>query len=56
MRGVAGLLASAPRPVAVEAILQALEALGRARVVNGLWTLGWTAAFPVREELTMDRA
>ena len=57
MRGVAGVLASAARPVdlgAIEAaftgrgpwkrrlpqILEALEALGRARGVDGLWTAG----------------
>jgi len=57
MRGVAGVLASAARPVGIgdiEAafcgrgpwkrrlpqILQALEALGRARGVNGLWAAG----------------
>lgn len=57
MRGVAGVLASAARPVALGAIeaaftgrgpwkrrlpqiLEALEALGRARGVDGLWTAG----------------
>ena len=57
MRGVAGVLTSAARPIAVEAIesaftgggpwkrripqiLEALAALGRARMVDGLWTLG----------------
>jgi hypothetical protein len=57
MRGVAGVLVSAARPIAVEAIaaafagrgpwkrrlpqiLDALAALGRARAVNGLWTVG----------------
>jgi hypothetical protein len=57
MRGVANVLTSTARPIAVEAIessfsgrgpwkrripqiLEALAALGRARTVNGLWTLG----------------
>ena len=57
MRGVAGVLTSTARPIAIELIesaftgrgpwkrripqiLDALAALGRARMVNGLWTLG----------------
>ena len=57
MRGVAGVLTSTARPIAIEVIksaftgrgpwkrripqiLEALAALGRARIVNGLWTLG----------------
>jgi len=57
MRGVAGVLTTTARPIAIEVIesaftgrgpwkrripqiLDALAALGRARMVNGLWTIG----------------